>query len=112
MDPKPDLRLLDEVMKSAQNLYPQLSQSRLAQTWAGMIDVMPDELCTVGELPDLPGLVLATGLSGHGFGLGPAVGMLAAQLVTGETPLVNPDDISPVRFHNPVVSTSRKVIAI
>jgi glycine/D-amino acid oxidase-like deaminating enzyme len=111
MDPRPDPRLLDEVMKSAQELYPQLSQSRPAQTWAGMIDVMPDEVCTVGELPELPGLVLATGLSGHGFGLGPAVGMLAAQLVSGETPLVDPDRISPVRFRNPKISTSRKVIA-
>jgi len=100
MNPSPDDRLLEEIMKSAQALYPQLSQSRPTKTWAGMIDVMPDELCTIGELPELPGLVLATGLSGHGFGLGPAVGMLAAQLVAGETPLVDPKGISPVRFRN------------
>ena len=99
MNPKPDMRLLGDVMKSAQELYPQLSQARLVESWAGLIDVMPDELCTVGELPELPGLVLATGLSGHGFGLGPAVGMLAAQLVMGKTPLVNPQHISPVRFN-------------
>ena len=105
MDPKPDPKLLDDVLKNAQALYPQLSQSRPAQTWAGMIDVMPDEVCTVGELPEIPGLVLATGLSGHGFGLGPAVGMLAAQLISGETPLVDPDCISPVRFRNPLRST-------
>ena len=101
MDPKPDPHLLDTVMKSARDLYPQLSQSRPAQTWAGMIDVMPDEVCSVGTLPELPGLVLATGLSGHGFGLGPGVGMLAAQLVSGTTPLVRSDGISPVRFRSP-----------
>ncbi|MFT4726259.1 MAG: glycine/D-amino acid oxidase-like deaminating enzyme [Granulosicoccus sp.] len=111
MDPTPDHRLLDEVMKSAQDFYPQLSQSRPAQSWAGMIDVMPDELCTVGELPELPGLVLATGMSGHGFGLGPAVGMLAAQVITGETPLIDPYGLSPIRFRNPVIYKSREVIA-
>lgn len=111
MDPKPDPQLLAKVMSSAQDLYPHLSQSRPAQTWAGMIDVMPDELGTVGELPELPGLVLATGLSGHGFGLGPAVGMLAAQLVSGETPLVNPDRLSPARFRKPLLAKSKKPTA-
>lgn len=111
MDPTPDTGLLDEVMKSAQKLYPQLSQSRPVQTWAGMIDVMPDELCSVGELPELPGLVLATGMSGHGFGLGPAVGMLAAQLITGQTPLIDSIGLSPARFRNPATFKSGEVIA-
>ncbi len=101
MDPKPDPKLLDAVMKSARELYPQLSQSRPAQTWAGMIDVMPDELCSVGTLPELPGLVMATGMSGHGFGLGPGVGMLAAQMVSAKTQLVPSDSISPMRFRQP-----------
>ena len=98
MNPNPDPKLLEDVFKSAQALYPQLSQARPLESWAGMIDVMPDELCTVGVLPQLPGLVLATGMSGHGFGLGPGVGKLAAQMVTGGTPLVNADAISPSRF--------------
>lgn len=107
MDPKPDPRLLDQVMKAAQQHFPQLSQSRPAQTWAGMIDVMPDQLGAVGELPELPGLVLATGLSGHGFGLGPGVGMLAAQLVSGATPLLKSESLGPERFRRPVRSTSK-----
>ncbi len=111
MDPKPDLRLLDKVMKSAREIYPQLSQSRPAQTWAGMIDVMPDELCTVGTLPELPGLVLATGLSGHGFGLGPGVGMLAAQLVSGGTPQEGAEGLDPSRFRSTVRSSSKTDIA-
>lgn len=98
MDPTPDKRLLENVMQSARELYPQLSQCRVAQTWAGLIDVMPDEVCTVGSVPELPGLVIATGMSGHGFGLGPGVGMLAAQTVCGETPIVTPDALSVVRF--------------
>lgn len=106
MNPSPDARLLEKVMASARELYPQLSQSRPAETWAGLIDVMPDEVCTVGELPQLRGLVLATGLSGHGFGLGPGVGMLAAQLVTGDSTLVKPDTLSPGRFYRQESNTS------
>ena len=38
----------------------------------------------------LPGFFLATGFSGHGFGIGPAAGKLAADLVTGANPVVDP----------------------
>jgi glycine/D-amino acid oxidase-like deaminating enzyme len=35
------------------------------------------------QVPQLPGLVLGSGLSGHGFGIGPAIGRVLADLVTG-----------------------------
>jgi len=38
----------------------------------------------------LPGFVIATGFSGHGFGIGPAAGKLAADLVTNARPVVDP----------------------
>ena len=34
----------------------------------------------------LPGLTVGTGLSGHGFGIGPGVGRVLARLVMGEAP--------------------------
>lgn len=98
MNPEPDQRLLCDVMRHARRLYPQLGQARIAQSWAGMIDVMPDEVCTVGKIPQLPNLVLATGMSGHGFGLGPAVGKLATQYATGADRESNTDRLSPMRF--------------
>ncbi len=100
MNPTPDSVLLDKVMSSARDLYPQLSQSRPMESWAGLIDVMPDEICTVGELAELPGLVLATGLSGHGFGLGPGIGMMASRLVSGGTGgATHSDSLAPDRFN-------------
>jgi glycine/D-amino acid oxidase-like deaminating enzyme len=45
-----------------------------------------------------PGLVVATGFSGHGFGIGPAAGRLAADLVTGATPIVDPTAFRYERF--------------
>ena len=51
-----------------------------------MIDVTPDAVPTLGAEPSLEGLFIATGLSGHGFGIGPAVGRIMADLMTAGPP--------------------------
>ena len=98
MDPAPDERLLARVMEDVRGLYPALAEARPVASWAGMIDVTPDELPVIGEAPGLPGLVLATGLSGHGFGIGPGAGLLAAQIATGDRPVVDPAPFAPARL--------------
>jgi glycine/D-amino acid oxidase-like deaminating enzyme len=95
LDPVPDAGLLDQVMKDAADLFPQLQDARPVERWAGMIDVTPDEIPVLGPIEALPGLFLATGFSGHGFGIGPAAGYLMAQLAVGERPIV---DLQPFRF--------------
>ena len=59
---------------------------RIRTAWAGMIDTMPDLVPVIDACAALPGLVIGTGLSGHGFGIGPGVGRVLAALVTGEAP--------------------------
>jgi glycine/D-amino acid oxidase-like deaminating enzyme len=95
LDPAPDEGLLDQVMKDAADLFPQLQDARPIERWAGMIDVTPDEIPVLGSIAAMPGLFVATGFSGHGFGIGPAAGYLMAQLAVGERPLV---DLQPFRF--------------
>lgn len=85
LDPEPDARLLDDVWREAQALYPQLAGAERVQAWAGMIDVTPDEVPIIDSVAGVPGLVVATGLSGHGFGLGLGAGLMAARLATGGT---------------------------
>jgi len=46
----------------------------------------------------VPGFYLATGFSGHGFGIGPGAGRLMAELVTNETPVVDPAPFRYSRF--------------
>jgi glycine/D-amino acid oxidase-like deaminating enzyme len=41
-------------------------------------------------VPEGSGHFLCTGFGGHGFKLGPAVGLLTAELVTGEEPSFDP----------------------
>jgi glycine/D-amino acid oxidase-like deaminating enzyme len=95
LDPVPDHALLDQVMRDAAALFPQLAALRPLERWAGMIDVTPDEIPVLGPVDGLPGLLIATGFSGHGFGIGPAAGYLTAELAMGRTP---PVDLAPFRF--------------
>lgn len=48
-----------------------------------MIDTMPDVVPVIDRAPSVPGLTIATGMSGHGFGIGPGVGRVVADLVAG-----------------------------
>lgn len=89
LDPVPDSALLRDMFASAKELYPHLANAETVETWASYIDVMPDEMPVIDNVPALPGLVVATGMSGHGFGLGPGAGTLAAQIATGRDRLAD-----------------------
>ena len=49
----------------------------------------------ISPIETMPGFFVATGFSGHGFGIGPGAGRLMADLVTGDNPVVDP---APFRF--------------
>ena len=85
-------RLVDRLPQRA----PWLAETGIAEAWAGMIDVTPDAVPYVCEAPGLDGLFIATGMSGHGFGIGPGVGRILADLVLGRSP---DHDLSRFRFN-------------
>jgi len=95
LDPAADKGILDAGMRDLKARFPVLSDLTVEEYWAGMIDVTPDAVPCIDTLEDLPGLVLASGFSGHGFGIGPGGGRLAAELATGAAPCVDPE---PFRF--------------
>ena len=66
--------------------FPELKGVEIAEAWAGMIDVTPDAVPVLGEDHRIKGLYLATGLSAHGFGIGPAIGRIMADLLAGRDP--------------------------
>lgn len=94
-DLKPVDAFLDQALKVLAAQFPVFAQARIEQRWAGLIDVMPDILPVMDEVESIPGFYLATGFSGHGFGIGPGAGHLMADLITGNQPLVSP---TPFRF--------------
>lgn len=75
--------------------YPAFKEISVVASWAGMIDVTPDALPVISAIDTVPGLFVATGVSGHGFGIGPGAGNLAAELIAGDQPSVDPH---PFRF--------------
>lgn len=95
MDPEPNPNLNNEALANLRAAWPVFEQAKIEQAWAGTIDVTPDSNPVISAVDAVPGLTLATGFSGHGFGTSPAAGQLAADLVTNATPLVNPE---PYRF--------------
>lgn len=58
----------------------------IVRSWAGEIDVLPDALPVIDAPSGTAGLIVATGFSGHGFGLGPAVGRNLARIAAGDEP--------------------------
>lgn len=67
-------------------ILPVLASARIARIWGGLIDLTPDGLPVLDAPPDVAGLVVAAGFSGHGFGIGPVSGEVAAGLALGRAP--------------------------
>ena len=59
-------------------------RTEIAEAWAGMIDAPPDFVPVMDEIPGYKSLFLASGFSGHGFGIGPGAGKIMADLVQGK----------------------------
>ena len=94
-----DLELAERDVKwtfdEFRRLFPTVGDMRITETWAGYIDATPDAIPVIGPVDRPRGFVFATGFSGHGFGLGPIAGRLAAELAAdGKTSL----DIRGFRF--------------
>ena len=77
-----------------------LEGARIEQSWAGLIDVTPDAVPVISAVDEVPGFHIATGFSGHGFGIGPGAGRLMADIVTGKPPVVDPHELRLSRFHD------------
>ena len=98
LDPEPNTALNRQALAAMSGLYPQFQEVHVVQQWAGYIDVTPDVVPYISPLDSVPGLTVATGFSGHGFGIGPAAGRLAAELAMGDSPSVDPTPFRASRF--------------
>jgi glycine/D-amino acid oxidase-like deaminating enzyme len=98
LDPAPDDQILRQTLAELIKVFPVFANARVVQKWAGMIDVTPDAVPVISPVDEAPGLIVATGFSGHGFGIGPGAGRLVADLATGSKPIVNPHDFRLSRY--------------
>jgi glycine/D-amino acid oxidase-like deaminating enzyme len=80
--------------------FPGLDQAGISSTYAGCYDITPDWNPVISRTP-VPGLIVASGFSGHGFKISPSVGTLIADLVTDGVsgdPLIPETDFRLSRF--------------
>jgi len=98
LDPTPKEGILAEARSVLSRVFPAFGKMEVAQSWGGMIDVTPDAVPVIDQVARIPGFFIATGFSGHGFGIGPGAGRLMADLVVGNTPVVDPTPFRLNRF--------------
>src|SRR6266852_7125373 len=98
LDPEPDRFVVDRARAATAQAFPVFRNAVVAESWGGMIDVLPDAIPVISPVESLPGFFIATGFSGHGFGIGPGAGKLAADLVAGNPTLVDPAPFRLSRF--------------
>ena len=95
LDPQPDAELLGRALNELRATFPELAEVKIQGSWGGVIDSMPDAVPVISPVAALPGFFLSTGFSGHGFGVGPAAGLAAADMITGSATAV---DLKPFRY--------------
>jgi glycine/D-amino acid oxidase-like deaminating enzyme len=98
LDPVPSKKLSDLALTNLTKAFPVFAKAEIAQRWAGYIDVTPDAVPVISAIDAIPGFHMATGFSGHGFGIGPAAGRLMADIVLGRAPIVDPHNFRFSRF--------------
>jgi glycine/D-amino acid oxidase-like deaminating enzyme len=95
LDPTPKAGVAEPALKQLAISFPALAGAKMGRIWGGWIDSTPDAVPVISPVGALPGLYLSTGYSGHGFGIGPGAGQLAADIILDRTPSVDP---SPFRY--------------
>jgi glycine/D-amino acid oxidase-like deaminating enzyme len=98
LDPKPNAHTLTLARRNLARDFPELGQVAIAESWAGMIEASPDARPIISTVDGVEGLIVSTGYSGHGFGIGPGAGRATAELAEGDAPAVDLRPFSLSRF--------------
>ncbi|MDT0682010.1 FAD-binding oxidoreductase [Roseicyclus sp. F158] len=99
LEPKPSRLFLKRALRNAGRSFPAFNTIETTHAWAGVIDVTPDAVPVIDRIPGLAGAYLASGCSGHGFGLGPGIARLTADLVLDRPPVADPSPFRWDRFN-------------
>ena len=98
LDPAPNRAALDRAFGDFGRLLPALNGLAIEHTWAGVIEATPDDIPVLDAAPGVRGLAIATGFSGHGFGIGPIAGRLMAELIADGKPSLDLQAFRYARF--------------
>ena len=84
------------ISRGIMKYFPVLKDVKVVRTWSGHYDQCIDVLPVIDNVKEVPGLTLAFGFSGHGFGISPAVSIALSELILeGESKTI---DISGLKY--------------
>ncbi len=89
---------------------PALAEVGVASGWAGLYEMTPDHNALIGRAEEVEGFLYATGFSGHGFLMGPAVGEVVRDLYLGRETLVDVSGLGAGRFRGAGVRPELNVV--
>jgi FAD-dependent oxidoreductase domain-containing protein 1 len=92
-------RFMEILWPELAEFVPAWDRLKLVRGWAGLYDVNTlDQNAIIGEWPEIKGLYLATGFSGHGLQQGPAVGRYISELILATPASLDLSVFSPKRI--------------
>jgi sarcosine oxidase subunit beta len=89
---------------------PAIAEVGIASGWAGLYEETPDHNAVIGEADEVSRLLYATGFSGHGFLMGPAVGEVVRDLYHGHKPVVDVSGLDVRRFRDSGVRPELNIV--
>jgi glycine/D-amino acid oxidase-like deaminating enzyme len=95
LNPDPTPSVLKGIRQNLDAVFPQLAATPIVESWAGMIESSPDVVPVIDSVDQIRGFHVATGFSGHGFGIGPGAGKAIAGMLSGKDSGI---DISALRL--------------
>jgi sarcosine oxidase subunit beta len=104
-DEKPGFKLgrsddwLPRLGEAIERRAPKIAEVGIVSGWAGLYEMTPDHNALVGEAPEVSRFLYATGFSGHGFLMGPAIGEVMRDLYVGNKPVVDITGLDVGRFN-------------
>jgi glycine/D-amino acid oxidase-like deaminating enzyme len=97
-DPTSRPRDREKQLRDLQKLIPSLAGARIERSFAGVMDLMPDLQPVIGLIPGWENGFICSGLSGHGYMLGPGVCKATAGLIIEGDPGIDIQPYSPERL--------------
>jgi len=101
---------LPQVIDLAVKRLPALADASLSHAWAGLYEMTPDANPIIGPCPEVDGLFLINGFSGHGFQHSPAAGRILADVIVGRDPQFDLVPFALDRFARGVAAGERYVV--
>ena len=90
---------VEDVTRRLTHRLPAMEQAILVKGWSGLYTVTPDWNMILDKNPDVEGLYLAVGGSGHSFKISPAIGLCMAELIAdGAASTVDTTSLRGTRF--------------